>query len=201
MKSKLTVGVTGGIGSGKSYICKILENMGYPVFYADQSAKSLLSKNPTLISKIKDLLGEDAYHHNNTINRKYIANQIFGDDSKLAAINNLVHPVVREAFSDFVNVQDSSVVFNEAAIIFETGSYKQFDKTILVTAPLETKVKRILKRDATTIPEIETRMEKQWSDERKISLADYTVNNDSEVMLLPQIIDIISSLEKINKLK
>jgi len=197
----LTVGVTGGIGSGKSYICKILENMGYPVFYADKCAKSLLISNATLISQIKNILGNQAYDKNNAIDRKYVAAQIFGDDSKLAAINNLVHPAVRKAFSEFVEMQDSPIVFNEAAIIFETGSFNQFDSTVLVVAPNATKVNRILKRESISESEIEARMNKQWSDEKKIPLANYIINNDGESMLLPQLIHIVSSLEKLTNLK
>jgi dephospho-CoA kinase len=191
LKLKYKIGITGGIGSGKSYICSILEKMGYPVFYADKVSKSILASDPIIISKIKSLLGEQAYHLDGSVNTAYIANQIFNDDEKLATVNGIMHPAVRLAFDSFAKLQNNALVFNEAAIIFEAGGHEKFDKTILVIAPKAVKIKRILTRDAISESEIESRMAKQWSDDQKIPLADYIIKNGDNDMLLPQINEIL----------
>lgn len=194
MKPTITVGITGGIGSGKSFICHILEQMGYPVFYADKVAKTLLAENAEIGEAIKNLLGDEAYLPNGVPNKPYIAAAIFNDGDKLKAMNAIVHPAVRKAFSDFAQQQESAMVFNEAAIIFETDSYKQFNKTILVTAPKALKLRRVLKRDQTTEADIEARMAKQWTDEQKMPLANYVIQNGENDMLLPQITDILTDI-------
>ncbi|MDX1348974.1 MAG: dephospho-CoA kinase [Putridiphycobacter sp.] len=194
MNSKITVGVTGGIGSGKSYICSILENMGYPVFFSDKVSKSLLVEDQAIISKLKELLGNEAYHSDGSVNKPYIASQIFTDDAKLMAMNNIVHPAVREAFAEFVAQQNSPIVFNEAAILFETGAYTQFHKVILVVSPETLRIKRVLERENTSETEIKARMAKQWSDDQKIPLTDYIIRNGEHDMLLPQITEIIADL-------
>ena len=168
--------------------------MGYPVFYSDSVSKSLLASNADIISKIKTLLGESAYFENGAINKAFIASQIFSDDSKLKAMNEIMHPAVRTAFHDFVQAKNSPIVFNEAAIFFETGAYKQFNKTILVTASESVKVKRILAREQITEAEIQSRMAKQWTDEKKIPLADYIVKNGENDMLLPQLSEILTDI-------
>lgn len=197
MKSNYTVGITGGIGSGKSYICKILENMGYPVFYADNVSKALLATAPEIISQIKVALGENAYNSDGTVNKVFIANKIFSDSNQLEKINQIMHPAVRKAFERFVKHQSCELVFNEAAILFETGGYDQFDKTILVTAPKPVKVSRLLLRNNTTIEQIESRMANQWTDDQKIPLADFVINNGESDMLLPQIERIISVIQQL----
>ena len=196
MNSKYLVGVTGGIGSGKSFICSILEKMGYPVFYSDKASKHLLATHPNIISNIKELLGEEAYFSDGSVNRAYIANQIFKDQQKLESMNGIMHPAVREAFRDFSEQQNSPIVFNEAAIIFETGSYSQFDKTILVTAPKSLKLERVLERDQTSRASIEERMKNQWTDEQKIPLANYIIHNGESDMILPQIDTILNDILK-----
>lgn len=194
MKSNYAVGITGGIGSGKSYICKILENMGYPVFYADQASKKLLATDSDIIRKVKNVLGEAAYHKDGTVDKAFIANEIFANSDQLAKVNQIMHPAVRKAFKAFAKVQSSKIVFNEAAIIFETGGASQFDKTILVTAPKSVRMSRVLLRDNTTPAQVEGRMNNQWSDEQKISLADFIIYNGENDMLLPQIEEIISAI-------
>lgn len=194
MKSKITVGVTGGIGSGKSFVCKILENMGYPVFYSDKVSKSLLSSDANIKTKIVALLGEQSYRENGSIDKGYIASQIFNDDIKLKAMNAIMHPAVRKAFKEFAQNQENKIIFNEAAILFETGAYDQFNKTMLITAPKAVKMTRILKREKITEAEIESRMAKQWTDDQKKPLANYIVQNGENDMLLPQLSEILADI-------
>lgn len=188
------IGITGGIGSGKSFVCQILESMGYPVFYSDKEAKSILINNLKVKTQIIELFGNGAYLNNESLNRELLASKIFNDKELLAKMNAIVHPVVRQCFIDWANLQNSTIVFNEAAIIFESGIQKNYDSTLLITASENTKIKRIQLRDKSTIIEIQKRMNNQWSDERKIELADFVIVNDDDVMLLPQIIYFIEGL-------
>lgn len=169
--------------------------MGYPVFFSDQEAKAILVNNSNVKQQIIALFGTNAYLENGQLNRKHLSNQIFNDKDLLAQMNQIVHPAVRAAFKDWTARQSSDIVFNEAAIIFETGIYKNYDHVVLVTAPKDTKLKRIQKRDNASIEDIEKRMNAQWSDEQKKSLASFIINNDNNVMLLPQINKIITQIE------
>ena len=195
MTSKKIVGITGGIGSGKTFVCQILETMGYPVFYSDKEAKLIIANNKQVKLKIIALFGKESYLKSGKINRQHLAKQIFENQQKLEQMNAIVHPAVRLAFENWTNKQNSNIVFNEAAIIFETGIYKRYDFTILVTAPKQIKIKRILKRDNSSLTEIEKRMNNQWLDEKKQKLANFIINNDEKQMLLPQIIEIIKGIE------
>ena len=195
MNSIITIGITGGIGSGKSYICRILEAMGYPVFYSDQVAKEILATNPDAVNSVKELFGENAYSEDGTLNRPFLAEKIFSNQSLRAKLNAIIHPKVRLAFKKFSSEQSSHLVFNEAAIIFETGGHSQFDKTILVSAPEALKITRLLKRDKTDKSAIRKRMDSQWTDEQKRALADFEIVNDEQLELLPQIMQIIERLE------
>ena len=180
------IGVTGGIGSGKSYVCRVLAAMGYPVFYSDIEAKKLINTDPELRDSIKELFGNEAYL-NNELNRKHIASAAFSDSGLLSKLNALVHPKVRSAFDEWASKQDSNYVFQEAAILVETEGYKLLDKTILVTASLETKISRVKKRDKLSEEEISKRMQSQMSDSDKITFVDFVIENDDNSMILPQI--------------
>lgn len=188
------IGVTGGIGSGKTTICKLIEKQGFPVFYSDLEAKSIMISHETVISKIKELFGENAYQ-NGDLNRPHLAQVAFNNPSLLHRLNEIVHPVVRESFEKFVlkNVH-AKLVFNEAAILFETGAYKNFDFTILITAPEQLRIQRVSERDNITEQQVMDRMKNQWSDEEKKTLADYTIEND-EQPLLPQLEKILVDLK------
>ena len=195
--NKFIVGVTGGIGSGKTYVCRLLNTMGYPVFYSDTVAKQLLVNNPLIINQIKDIFGKKAYLKNGELNRPYLAEQIFNDKSKLQLMNSIVHPAVRNEFQIWVKAQNCCLVFYESAIIFESGSKSHFDKTILVVAPKKIKIKRLLERDQTQKENIEKRMANQWTDEEKKALADYIIYNNDKDPLLPQIHKILKKLHQI----
>lgn len=185
------IAITGGIGSGKSTVCKIFEQLGFPVFYSDVEAINILNENKLVKSQIIELLGEEAYK-NNELNRIFISSKIFNDLSLKEKMNSIVHPTVRLAFDNWATTQKFNIVFNEAAILFETGAYKNFYKTILVTSPESLKIKRIIVRDNCTEQEARLRIKNQWSDEKKIKLADFILNNDESEPLLQQISDLIA---------
>lgn len=188
------IGLTGGIGSGKSIICDILNIMGYPVFNSDNEAKLLMVSDPEVIQQIKDVFGEEAYV-GNALNRPYLANKVFKDESLKIALNNIVHPAVRNAFDSWAEKKNAKLVFNEAAILFETGAYKAFDYTVLVTAPEKTRIERVILRDKTTTEEVKLRMNNQWEDEIKKEMASYVINNENNTLVIPQVLKIIKSIE------
>lgn len=182
----MTIGLTGGIGSGKSTVAKVLESMGYPVFYSDQVAKELMNSDRELQSEITLHFGENAFE-NGVLNRGYLAERIFSNPEDKAVLNELIHPRVRANFIAFAQSSQSKLIFNEAAILFETGAYTNFDKTVLVVAPKETRIHRVMKRDNCSQEEVQNRMDNQWSDDRKIALADYVIKNGDTDAVLDQI--------------
>lgn len=189
----IKVGITGGIGSGKSIVAKILTVIGFPVFDSDTEAKLLMVNNSNVIQQVKEVFGEEAYI-DKQLNRKYLADKIFNNEELKEQLNAIVHPAVRQEFEDWSNRQDSSLVFNEAAILFEIGRYKDFDYTILVTAPEELRIQRVIDRDKTTRKEVLKRMENQWKDEEKKALASFVINNDNEELVTLQVESILRSL-------
>jgi dephospho-CoA kinase len=194
LNSIISVGITGGIGTGKSTICRILGIMGYPVFYSDTAAKEILSSNTDVRNQIIELFGSKTYIGNNP-NKEYLAQMVFNDAKKLEQLNQIIHPAVRNQFKEWTQNQNSNFVFNEAAILFESGSYKNFSKTILVTSPTELRIERLLKRDQSTVEKIKSRMQNQWSDEQKIPLADFVIVNDEKTLILPQVLAILKKLK------
>jgi dephospho-CoA kinase len=189
----ITIGLTGGIGSGKTTVAKILESKGFPVFYSDDVAKAIVVGNPTVKDEIIELLGEEAYL-NGAYNREFVGKTVFANKELLTKLNHIIHPAVRKAFSDFSRQQTHPLVINEAAILFETGAYTSFDKTILVCSPKELRIKRLLNRDGASEGEIKARMDKQWTDEQKRELANFVIENDEKHSLLFQIDEIVREL-------
>lgn len=187
------IGITGGIGSGKTFVCQILEKLGYPVFYSDQVAKKLMNENIDLILKIKKLLGEKSYP-NGIMDKSFIAQKIFETPMFRNELNAIVHPEVYIAFENWCKTQTSKLVFNESALLFETESYKRFDKTILITADISIKIERIKKRDQLDEFEIKRRMNSQLSDEIKYNLADFVIENSEGKLVFPQLIKCIKEL-------
>ena len=188
-----TIGITGGIGSGKSIVSRILQLMGYPVYSSDQRAKELMHEDQSLIAGLKELFGEEAYLNSN-LNRPFIAAQIFRDDSKRTDMNNLVHPAVRADFQNWKNQQNTPLVFQESALLFETGSYKLFDGVILVSAPKEVRMQRIKERDQLTDEQVQARFDAQLSEEEKMKLTNYIIYNDGNQLLVPQILDLLKRI-------
>ncbi|MFN5506344.1 MAG: dephospho-CoA kinase [Flavobacteriia bacterium] len=189
----LRIGLSGGIGSGKSTVAGILAKMGYPVFYSDQEAKRLYDENPLLQKQLVDLFGP-AIYRDGQLNKAFLAQQLFSNAELKAQVTALVHPLVRKAFEVWAQQQVSDLVFNEAAILFETGAYKDFDATVLVTAPIETRIERVQKRDLISREAVLQRIANQWPDSKKMNLTTYIITNDGQP-LLQQIEDVISKLK------
>lgn len=181
------IGVTGGIGSGKTTVCKWFEAQGIPVYYADDQAKWLMQNNSELINNIKQVFGEDIYEHN-VLNRVKLANLVFNNKEKLNLLNSLVHPAV---FSDFEQWKEQHknllFVLKEAALMYESKSYLQTDKMIMVYAPISVRISRVCARDNTTPEAVLARIEKQLSDDEKIYKANYVIYNDGIHELYPQL--------------
>jgi dephospho-CoA kinase len=189
----IKVGLTGGIGAGKSIVARILESCGYPVFNSDQIAKKLIVTDQNLRNELIAEFGHEVYKGQD-LDREYLANIIFRNEDARNTVNALVHPRVRSAFADFYSKTNSKIVFNEAAILFETGAFRQFDKTILVTAPEELRIRRVIERDKVERSSVEERIKAQWPDEQKAELADYVINNDEIEPLVAQIENILQEL-------
>lgn len=187
------IGITGGIGSGKSTIAKVFTSMGYPVYNSDTRAKELINNNQNLINSIKQTFGEDIYNSEG-LDRKKMGGIVFNNPEKLKLLNSIIHPAVGKDFEDWVATQKTSFVLKEAAILFETGIYKSLDYTILVTAPKTTRIDRVIKRDNTSKEEVLSRMKNQWSEEKKTLLADYIIDNSGDKLVIPQVIEIIKQL-------
>jgi len=188
------IGLTGGIGSGKSYIAGVLEKMGYPVYYSDEQAKVLTDTHPEIRAGLISRFGTGIYSEG-ILNRKELAAHIFNSESDRIFVNQLIHPVVRADFDRWCAEQHTALVFNEAAILFETGAYQQFDATVLVIAPLETRIERIMQRDRCTHEQAEARINSQWNDEQKIPLANAIVSNNGEEAVLIQVEHITETLK------
>ena len=170
------IGITGGIGSGKSKVAGYFSELGIPCYTADDRAKYLMNTDAALKESIVHHFGSECYM-DNTLNRSYIADIIFKDKTALAKLNALVHPVVGQDFLNWVEKQNTPYVIKEAAILFESGGAKSCDSIILVTAPKKIRIERVLARDNTTVEAIKDRMSKQWSDSQKTPLADYHIEN------------------------
>jgi dephospho-CoA kinase len=194
------VGVTGGIGSGKSTVCKIFKILGVPVFEADAVAKALIDKDADIKHGLIQLFGENIYDAQNTVNRKMLADFIFNDETLLIKVNNLVHPAVRNEFMEWAEKQNTKYVVHEAAILFESGFYKLMDFNILVSAAKETRIERVMKRDGTGRELVESRMGKQWTDEEKRVLANVELANNNNSLLIPQILEIDKKLKTDGKI-
>lgn len=198
---KLKVGLTGGIGVGKSYISKIIQKMGWPVFNSDIAAKNLMKNDKDLLVRVNQLFEIDIIGKNGQLLKQKFANELFNDNEKRKEVNALIHPIVRASFDEWTNQQSTKMVFNEAAILFETGSYKLFDKMILVCAPEKLKIQRVVNRDKISVEEVKLRMDSQWNDWKKMKLNPLVINNDESSPLLLQVEETIEKLEFIFKEK
>ncbi len=196
----LKVGITGGIGSGKSVVCEIFKCLGVPVFEADIVARNLLNDNPLIKEELIRLFGTSIYSGNNTVDRKKLASIVFNDDFALQKLNSLVHPLVRENFHEWFSRQNSAYVLHEAAILIESGFYKLMDKTILVVAHEETRINRVIKRDKLDREMVLERISKQWDDQQKKGFADEIIDNNNK-MLIPQVLNIHEYLTQLTKNK
>lgn len=194
MTKPLLIGLTGGIGSGKSTIAKIFKSLGVPVFNSDAEAKEILNNNSKVIKAITNAYG--AVYTENGLNTKKIAAIVFNDTKALEKLNGIVHPEVKIAFENWVSKHSSEkILIKEAAILFETEGYKELDKTILVVSPKELRIKRVMKRDTIDEAAVLERIETQMSDEKKKSLADFIISNNDKKLLIPQVLALNTKLK------
>ena len=195
MSSKLTkVGITGGIGSGKSFVAEMIEKMGYPVFYSDYEAKQIIANDVEVQSQIIALLGEESYI-DGKYNIPFVSQKVFSDNQLREQINAIVHPAVRQAFEKWAIAKSeySDIVFNEAAIMIESGAYRGMDQIILVSAPLDVRIQRVIARDSISEDHAKARIAAQSSDEFKRPYVQFEVINDGRA-LLPQLNSIMDSI-------
>ncbi|MEA3317583.1 MAG: dephospho-CoA kinase [Bacteroidota bacterium] len=192
----LKVGITGGIGSGKTTVCKVFSALGISVFYADIEAKNILDSNNLVKSKLIKKFGEDIYK-NNLLDRAKLAMKIFSDNKALEFVNSVVHPEVRKVFYDFCDKhKDEKYIIEEAAILFESGANKDLDYVISVSADENTRISRVMNRDNVNFDSVKNRMNSQFDDSIRKKMADEIIINNNDVMLLPQIIKIHQKLNK-----
>jgi dephospho-CoA kinase len=191
----LSIGITGGIGSGKTLISRIFRNLGIPVYYSDERARYLMNYEENLIMEIRKTFGPDSFLKG-TLNREYLAKEVFGHKEKLEQLNQLVHPAVQQDFSIWQTRQKHAPYsLKEAALLFETGSYRELDRTILVIAPENLRIERILLRDPhRSDADVKKIIASQMADEDKRKLADYIILNDENKLVIPQVIKIHKSL-------
>ena len=171
------VGLTGGIGSGKTTVAGFFRDLDVQIYIADEAGKRLLNTSSQIRESVIALLGEESYEGNSP-NRKFIASRVFNNKDLLEKLNKIIHPAVEQDFKNWLLDQSADYVIYEAAILFETGSYKKCDLNILVTAPQKLRIARLQKRDNSSEEEIQQRMDNQWSDEKKSELADFTIKNE-----------------------
>ncbi|PZU90810.1 MAG: dephospho-CoA kinase [Chryseobacterium sp.] len=173
------IGLTGGIGSGKTSVARILEGKGFPVYYSDDEAKNIVNRDSALKEKIIELLGKEAYS-DGIYNRKYVADKVFNDSELLEQLNHLIHPAVRIDFENWVASQDSEFVFKETALLFELKLNQECYKSLLITADDNLRIKRTMDRDGKTYREVEAVIQKQMPEKEKCKLADYIIHNNSD---------------------
>ncbi len=185
----LTIGITGGIGSGKSTVCKIFQILGIPVFNADIESRNILNNDELVKKEIKNLLGSLSYQSDNTPDRKFIASQVFADEKLLTQLNKILHPVVLNNFEIWRNSHSKELyIIKEAAILFESGSNKEMDFVIVVTSPLEIRIQRVMKRDTISRQLVEARISKQYPQEKLIELSDWEIKNNGFDLVISQVL-------------
>lgn len=193
----IKIGVTGGIGSGKTTVCRIFEMLGVPVYNSDIEARRITDNDPEVIGRITTLFGTQAYFAGNSdggcgtaLDRKCISAKVFNDPTLLNALNNIVHPAVEKDFEIWAQRQEAHYVIQEAAILFESGAYKKLDKMVVVSAPEELRISRVIARDNMDEATVRARMANQLSEEERISRADYVIVADDRSLIIPQVLEL-----------
>jgi dephospho-CoA kinase len=191
----MIIGLTGGIGSGKTIVSKLFETLGCVIYNSDNRAKNLYF-NSEVKQHVISLLGQEAYTNDGELNKVFISQTIFSNEDKLKQLNSIIHPVVKKDFDLFVKSYPAEIlIIKESALLFEENLHLKCDATILVTAPIELKIARTIKRNTLTQIEIEKRMLTQWADEQKIPLADFVIVNDEKQALVPQVLAIFDKFK------
>jgi dephospho-CoA kinase len=200
MKLPLQIGITGGIGSGKSLVCKVFQVLGVPTYDADSRAKNLMTTDGILVNQIKKEFGSLSYNSEGVLDRKFLSASVFGNAEKLTTLNSLVHPRVAEDFKLWVEEHAGhAYVLKEAALLFESGSYLTLDKIILVSAPEAMRIKRVLVRDKhRTEADVENIIRNQLPEEEKEMKADYIIRNNERELVLPQVLELHERFNSMN---
>lgn len=189
----MQVGITGGIGAGKSIVCKIFNTLGIPVYHADSRAKQLMEESTSLQKQIKIAFGKNSFHQTGKLNRRYLAELVFSDPVKVQELNKLVHPEVAKDYTKWVDNHENKFpyILKEAALLIESGSYKQLDYLVTVLAPVELRITRVLARDThRERRQVELIISRQLSDEQRINESDMALYNDEKQPLIPQVLDL-----------
>lgn len=195
-KTPLLIGITGGIGSGKSSVCKVFEALGVPVYYADENAKTLTNTCPTIRKQLTDLFGNELYTETG-LNRAMLAHLIFNNKEALDQVNAIIHPAVNTHFKEWVALHSTKkMLVKEAAILIESGTYKQMDVIIAVSTNMEERINRVRRRDGFLEEDVLARMKNQITDSEREKFADFVINNNDNTQILPDILAIYTKLQQ-----
>jgi dephospho-CoA kinase len=196
----MSIGITGGIGSGKTVVCNVFRQLGIPVFEADAEAKKLYDTVPEISERIKKDISEDVFDKKGKPDKQKLAALVFENETLLKKLNKIVHPYVLKQFEEWKKLHSKApYILYEAAILFESGSDKGTDKVIMVSAPVEQRIQRTMVRDKKTKEEVEQIMRRQWNDEEKIKRSDFVIINNEQQPLIPQVLEIHHSLVELSK--
>jgi dephospho-CoA kinase len=191
----LRIGLTGGMGSGKSVVAKVFETLGIPVYYADDAAKKLMNTDKDLKAAVIKNFGEESYA-NGELDRKYIASIVFNDKEKLGLLNSLTHPATISDAEEWIKQQTSPYIIKEAALLFESGANKNLDFVIGIDAPLSLRIKRVMARDGISEEEIMKRINRQMDEKEKMKRCDFVIINDEQQLVIPQVMDLHHKFSK-----
>lgn len=194
----LKVGITGGIGTGKTTVAKVFEVLGIPVYYADDAAKKLMNEDAELKEKLLLAFGEETYI-NGALNRPYLSALVFNNPEKLLLLNSLVHPATIADADKWMQQQTTYYSLKEAALLFESGANKHVDKVIGVYAPISLRLQRVMQRDNISEEAVKARIDKQMNEDKKMELCDYIINNDEQKLVITQVLKIHKRLLAISK--
>lgn len=190
------IGITGGIGSGKSVVSQVLQSLGIPVFDCDAESKRLTAVHPVIRQQLIALVGPEVFTVNGQLNKQLLANYLFASSGHVRRINAIIHPVLKDYFRQWVPAQNAPMVAIESAILFEAGYDDVADTVIMVSAPLEVRIARAMQRDGSTREAVEERIRQQMDDEEKRRRSQFVIVNDGEVPVIPQVLEIINTLSQ-----
>lgn len=191
----MKIGITGGIGAGKSTACKMLEHWGYPVYYSDDRGKYLMEFDSEVRREVQKLFGENAYL-DGRLNRTLLADQIFSSPEKREQLNAIVHPAVKRDYENWLQERSEATTFKESALLFETGAFKELDATILITAPESVRIARVMQRDGVSEEAVKNRINTQMPENEKQALADHIIVNTEPSELEEQLRLVLKKLQK-----